>query len=79
MCQPLAVKVNPSALYIPGGSSIAEGGFCTIVGTGLLLGAPQLTGELWAETFQTTICRKNCTPGPRVWAARLHSKFVAHP
>lgn len=64
LCKSLGIKVETSAPYIPEGNAIAERGFGTIIGTTrkLLLGAPHLPGELWAEAFRTAIYLKNRTP-----------------
>ena len=64
LCKSLGITVNTSAPYVPEGNAIAERGFGTIIGTTrkLMLGAPHLPGELWAEAFRTAIYLKNRTP-----------------
>ncbi|CAB1113561.1 unnamed protein product [Ectocarpus sp. CCAP 1310/34] len=64
LCKSLGITVKTSAPYTPQQNSIAERGFGTIIGTTrkLMLGAPHLPSELWAEAFQTAIYLKNRTP-----------------
>eukprot|EP00752_Nemacystus_decipiens_P002677 g2503.t1 len=64
LCQSVGIAVNNSAPYVPQGNAVAERGFGTIIGTArkMLLGAPHLPGELWAEAFQAAIYLKNRTP-----------------
>ncbi|CAB1105053.1 unnamed protein product [Ectocarpus sp. CCAP 1310/34] len=64
LCKSLGITVKTSAPYTPQQNSIAERGFGTIIGITrkLMLGAPHLPSELWAEAFQTAIYLKNCTP-----------------
>ncbi|CAB1106814.1 unnamed protein product [Ectocarpus sp. CCAP 1310/34] len=64
LCKSVGITVNNSPPYDPQGNAIAERGFGTIIGTTrkMLLGAPHLPGELWAEAFRTAIYLKNRTP-----------------
>ncbi|CAB1100998.1 unnamed protein product [Ectocarpus sp. CCAP 1310/34] len=64
LCMSVGITVNNSPPYVPQGNAIAERGFGTIIGTTrkMLLGAPHLPGELWAEAFRIAIYLKNRTP-----------------
>ena len=64
MCESLWVIIQTSAPCTPQAKAIAECGFGTIIGTArsLLLGAPHLPAQMWAEAVQTAIYIKNRTP-----------------
>ena len=51
-------------MYLPRGNSITERGFDTIIGVtrSLLLGAPHLPENLWAEALKAAVYIKNRTP-----------------
>ncbi|CAB1110564.1 unnamed protein product [Ectocarpus sp. CCAP 1310/34] len=63
LCKSVGITDNSSPPYVPKGNAIAERGLGTIIGTmcKMLLGAPHLPGELWAEAFPTAIYLKNRT------------------
>ena len=64
LCESLGIMIQTNAPYILQGNAIAERGFGTIIGTArsLLLGAPHLPAQLWAEAVKTAKHIKNRTP-----------------
>ena len=64
LCESLGIMIQTNAPYIPQGNIIAERGFGTIIGTArsLLLGAPHLPAQMWAEAVKIAIDIKNRTP-----------------
>ncbi|CAB1115713.1 unnamed protein product [Ectocarpus sp. CCAP 1310/34] len=64
MCRSFRIAVETSPPYVPQGNAVAERGFGTVIGAArsLMLGAPHLLRQLWAEAVKAAIYIKNRTP-----------------
>ncbi|CAB1101815.1 unnamed protein product [Ectocarpus sp. CCAP 1310/34] len=64
MCRSFGIAVETSPPYVPQGNAVAERGFGTVIGAAhsLMLGAPHLPRQLWAEAVKAAIYIKNRTP-----------------
>ena len=65
LCVSFGIIIETNAPYIPEGNAIAERVFGTIIGTThrLLLGAPHLSGRLWAEALSREIHQQSHASG----------------
>ncbi|CAB1097980.1 unnamed protein product [Ectocarpus sp. CCAP 1310/34] len=57
MCRSIGIAVETSPPYVPQGNAVAERGFGTVIGAArsLMLGAPHLPRQLWAEAVKAAI------------------------
>ncbi|CAB1114048.1 unnamed protein product [Ectocarpus sp. CCAP 1310/34] len=64
MCRSFGIAVETSPPYVPQGNAVAERGFGTVIGAArsLMLGAPHLPHQLWAEAVKAAIYITNRTP-----------------